>query len=534
MNNDIISLQETSENTWKAKYQGNYGIYTIKIKIYKGKTETFSCSCPSDYYPCKHIAMIKEAIDSQMGKNKKAPKEDTLSIEELLQKVPHKELVNFIAVQAKYDPELTNKLFVEFLHMTTGKKEDNYAMVLRKALETIDYDFNDLYEYQEDSIEIDILDELFAKASQFISQNRFDEAIAICKACIEQFALWVEELDEELFDFVDPNYTDKPFELLSQIASKPGVNADDLFQYCKSEMDQPKYSNLNVDGNFHGLLVELALTDDNIRELIALQDSLLQNIQNKSSNEAKEILERKITIYQKNNQPETAWQLVKENLQIESFRKQVVQQKIKEGKFAEAKALISDFLFTHPNDQFHSHAGWQELALSIAQEEHDIPVIRKIAFSFIENHFNTDYYRIYKSSFQPKEWKLEVQKVIAHYEKTDRGFNNSVANVLAEEQDASMLIKYIEKHLSVDRLEQYHSHFSTAYPKETLDLFGKTMNQYADKNTGRNHYEYMVRIFKKMARIKGGKEMANMMIAQIKSQYKNRRAMVEIFNNVHL
>ena len=533
MQNDIISLHETSENTWQAKYQGNYGIYNIKIKLDKGKIGTYSCSCPSDYSPCKHIAMIKEAIDSRMVKMTKAPKEVTITVEELLKNVPHKEMVDFIARQAKYDPELTNKLFVEFLHKAKGENQDNYALVLRNALADLDYDIDEVYEYEEDSIEIDILDELFTKAEKFISQNRFDEAIAICKACIEEFAQWVEELDEELIDFLDPNYSEKPFELLSEIASHLGVNADDLFQYGISEIEHPKYSNTGLDSHFHELLAKLAGTDDNIREFIALQDRLLQNIQDKCSNEAKEILERKIVFYRMNNKPETAWQLIEKNIQIESFRNQVVQQKIKEGKLGEAKKLIVDFLSTKQNDHFGSHRDWQKLALSIGQLENDVPVIRKIAFSFIEIHFNAEHYRIYKSSFQSDEWEKEVERIIAHYQKTERGFSNSVADVLAEEHDASRLINYIEKHLSLERLGQYNTHFSKSYPKETIDLFRKVINQYAERNTGRNHYEYMVSLFKKMALIKGGKEMATTMMAQYKNQYKNRRAMIEIFNQVH-
>jgi hypothetical protein len=219
MYNDIVSLQETSENTWQAKYQGNYGIYKIKIKLHNGKVDDFSCSCPSDYYPCKHIGMIKEAIDQRVIKMKKAPTEETISVEKLLQNVPHKELVDFIVQQAKYNPELTKKLFVEFLHKASGKKEDNYATVLRSALLDIDYDEYEFYEYQEDSIEIEVLDELFEKASEFISQQRFDEAIAICKACIEEFAQWLEELDAGMVEMMDPDYSHRPCELLSEIAS---------------------------------------------------------------------------------------------------------------------------------------------------------------------------------------------------------------------------------------------------------------------------------------------------------------------------
>jgi hypothetical protein len=428
---------------------------------------------------------------------------------------------------------LSNKLFVEFLHKATGKKEDNYATMLRSALMDIDYDEYEFYEYQEDSIEIEVLDELFEKASEFISQQSFDEAIAICKACIEEFSQWLEELDAGMIEMMDPDYSERPFELLSEIASYPVVNSHDLFFYCMSEMEQPKYSNSGLDSYFHDLLAELAQTDEDKKAFISLQNSILKSIRDKNSSEAEEVIARKVAFYRMNNQEDKAWELVEENIQFESFRKQVVQQKITAGKLGEAKKLIADFLSPRQGDRFQYHHYWHELVLSIAQKENNVPVIRKTAFSFIENHFDASHYRIFKSSFTPDEWKLEVQKLIAHYEKAERGFSHSVANVLAEEQDAANLIKYIEKHLTVDLLEKYHFHFSKTYPQETLELFGKALNQYAEQNTGRNHYEYMVRIFKTMALVEGGKETANKLIEQYKIQYKNRRAMVEVFNRIH-
>ncbi|MDO9615561.1 MAG: hypothetical protein Q7J86_13680, partial [Bacteroidota bacterium] len=59
-------------------------------------------------------------------------------------------------------------------------------------------------------------------------------------------------------------------------------------------------------------------------------------------------------------------------------------------------------------------------------------------------------------------------------------------------------------------------------------------NQYAERNIGRNHYEYLARLFKMIGSIEGGKEMAKAMIAQYKIQYKSRRAMVEVLGNVKL
>ncbi|MBI5219764.1 MAG: SWIM zinc finger family protein [Bacteroidia bacterium] len=533
MNSDIISLQETSANIWQAKYSGNYGTYNIKIKMDGKNLDTFSCSCPSQYYPCKHIAIIKAAIDKRISKKKEEPKENAITVEELLKKVPHQELINFIIRYAKYNPEFTNKILLEFIHKSSVKQDNSYALILHKALQKISFDYDDLYEYHDNAIEIDILDEWLAKAQEKILQKHFDEALAICKACIEEYAEWADDIDDDIIEYIDTVYQEKPFDLLKEIASSQTVYSNDLFQYCIKEMNKPKYTGSYLYDNFNDLLLELPQPQGNAAEFIAIQDKLLQNITDKSSYEAQKIFERKIAFYKKTNQPETAWQIVSENIQIENFRKQVVEQKIAEKKFAEAKKLIADFLSAHQSDNFYYHSKWNELVLSIARKEHDIPSIRKISFAFIENHFQSEYYRIYKSSFNTEEWEKELQNVINHYEKKKgKYFSDSIADVFAEEKDALRLIKYIEKYLSVERMEQYYSYFAKTYPKETLDLFQKAINQYAEKNTGRNYYEHIAELFKKIYRIEGGREMAATMVVQYKSQYKNRRAMVEILNKI--
>lgn len=530
MENDIITLQETSANIWQAKYRGNYGTYKIRIKIDGNKIDSFSCSCPSDASPCKHIGIIKNAIDNFITKNKG----NSITVEELLKHVPHKELIDFIVRKAKYNPEFINAIQLEFLHKLPVKQENNYALVLCKALKKIHFDYDDLYEYHESTIEIDILDEWFAKAKEYISKKRFEEAISICKACIEEYAEWMIDIENDIIEYIDIAYQEKPFELLKEIASNPAINSDELFQYCIIEMRKPKYAALDIYDGFNNLLMELAHTENNNNKFIALQDKLLQKITDKSSYEVQKIIERKIAFYKRKKQPEAAWILVSENIQVESFRKQVVEQKIAEKKFSEAKKLVADFLSTRQSNNFHHYGEWNELLLSIAQKEHDTPVIRKISYAFFENYFQTKYYRIYKSSFKSNEWKNELQNIIDHYEKKEKYFSNSIADVLAEEKDAFRLMAYIKKHLSAERMDQYHSHFCVIYPGETLDLFRKALNQYAEKNTGRNHYEYIVTLFKKIVHIKDGKEMVTTMIAQYKNQYKNRRAMVEIFSRVKI
>lgn len=87
-------------------------------------------------------------------------------------------------------------------------------------------------------------------------------------------------------------------------------------------------------------------------------------------------------------------------------------------------------------------------------------------------------------------------------------------------------------HLSAELIERYRSNFVAMYPQETLDLFEKAIDLYAERNIGRSHYEYINSLFKKIMKLGGGKNLVETMVTRYKTKYKNRKAMIEILGKV--
>jgi hypothetical protein len=81
----------------------------------------------------------------------------------------------------------------------------------------------------------------------------------------------------------------------------------------------------------------------------------------------------------------------------------------------------------------------------------------------------------------------------------------------------------------MDILERYYKVFSSDYPEKTLEMFKKVIVPYAT-NTGRGYYEQILSLLKKMSQIKGGKEAASDLVEDLRLQYKNRRAMMEVLS----
>ena len=526
----IIDLQEISPNVWKAKYRGNYGIYTIKIKTDGKKTVDFSCSCPSSYYPCKHIPMVEEAIRERIAKSKKTENRHEHTLEQILKDVPQMELCDFMVRHAQNNPQFKNAIFLKFankIKKDDTKNANNYNQLLQDALDGLYFDYEDI-DYDQ-NLEIDVLDQWLDKAQKYADQNNPEEAMLICKACIEEYASWLKETDCEVVDYIDEIYEDRPFDIITEIYPMQGIDRKALLDYCKSEISKPKYKGTGIYNSFNELIMDLSVATGLV-DYITLQDNLLKEITDKSSYQARIILQRKIDFYRTNNQADKADEVIKNNLQIESFREELTKKLIAENKLQEAKLLINEYISKNGIDNY-SLDSWLKLKLQIAQKEKDTPEIRRISYKFIETRLNTEYYRVYKSTFSKEEWSEQVEKLIKQYEKRQNSnwFNPSVADVLQAEKQEERLMKYVEKHLSIDILEQYHIAFSSSFPEKTLVMFRKIIDRHA-QSTGREIYERIVQLFAKMVKIKGGNELVREMISEYRTIYKNRKAMMEIIN----
>ena len=519
----IIDLRQISENDWKAKYQGNYGIYIIKITTYGKKTKSFSCTCPSDNYPCKHISMIEKAIAEKISNEEKPEKGEKLRIEDFIGSVSAEKLREFIIAQTKYNTDLYNAVLLEFSVNTGNGKGNKYSKIIKKSLASIpDYGDDD---YLDESLDIDVLDQWYDKANDYISKKQYNEALLICKACIEEYSQWLYDADENVSSYYSSDYQFSFFELI--IGAVDYINKKELFNYCLSEMKKKKYAETEFYNEFHRLLEILAVTVDP-DAFIALQDELLAGIKDKSSYEAESILRRKINIYRRIDQKSKAWALIRDNIQIESFRLKVVKKKIEKLKFKTAKKLINDFLDNQKEDQKnYFDERWNGLLLDIAQKEKDVSVIKKLSYMFIKDYFEENYYQIYKAAFTSLEWKEEKEKLILHYS-NKKYFSSSAADLLVAEKETERLLKYIEQYPSIHELEKYYKTLIPDFPEKTLELFKKVIVSYAANNVGRTHYEKIHSLLMKISRIKGGKIIASKLVNEFKVQYKNRKAMMEI------
>lgn len=539
----IIELHQTDENKWKAKYQGNYGIYTIKITSDGKKATNFSCTCPSDYYPCKHISIIEDAIARELAFYERQEKRFCgLRLEDCLKNAPAEKLRDFILAQAKINSNLFNNAWLEFAEYGDSKKQNKYSAIIQRILAEAEHAEKDSYyddEYEEEFTEIEALDKWLKKIWDYIDAKNYSEALLVCKAIIEEYCQWQSDFGINSSMNYSPDYETISFDIIEEVINH--INKKELLEYCLAEMKKKKYFGTQSYECFNRLLECLtAASEPEI--FIALQDELLDMVTDKSSREAKIILERKIDFFKRLGQEDNVWAVKEENLQIESFREEVLKKKIEKRDFATAKKLIYDAIEKQKKDADDKsgsripanqlqYTNWKELLLDIAMKENDKKAMQELAYDFIQKGFEEKSYRIYKSAFNSAEWNIEKEKLFLHYSK-GKFFNRSAADFLEAENDIEKLLKYIEKHLSMDELENYYKVFASSYPEKTLELFKNVLVTFAENNTGRSCYERIISLLRKMSRIKGGRNAALNLAVDFKTRYKNRRLMIEMLESI--
>jgi len=525
--NRIIDLQEVRPNSWRAKYKGNYGVYTIKIDTLGDKPEKFSCSCPSDYYPCKHIAIVQQAISEQI--NKVAANNDEKLIKQVVDSIPEKDLKKFITRTALHNPTLKQAILLEFSDKYTRFEEVvDYHSLVRNTIQATCYEMDDIY--YDNYFGIDGLDEWLSKAEDFAQEGNYSNAVTIAKACIEELAEWVvgNENGIGFLNYMPEDYTDIPLTILDDAKDAGYLKAEELLDYFQTEIKKSKYKS---SGLYHSLECEmLNLTKEISPETyLKIRQEEFEQLDDKTSYYAKNTLDAIIDYYKEHNEEEKAWSVVNDNIQIDSFREQVVLKRIEERKFKEAKRLVNEYIDNRMKTGYSTRSDkWDGYLLTIAQKEEKPNDIRAAAKVLIYGSFDSMVYKTYKSTFETDEWPVEMEKLIKHYCKSF-GFSYNAANLLVKENLIERLLKYMEQGNSPEVLEKYYKYTAKDFPDRTIALFRKTIDSRL-RNTGREVYVHVISLFEDLLNIPGGKKEVLERIAHYKAVYKNRRAMVEIFD----
>jgi len=110
---------------------------------------------------------------------------------------------------------------------------------------------------------------------------------------------------------------------------------------------------------------------------------------------------------------------------------------------------------------------------------------------------------------------------------------HALAAILDEENELQALFELIHKqgHNGITLFKKYIQRLSSELPEETVKIYAQSI-RLAMRQTGRSVYELAAGDMKALAALPGGKASMQALLEEFRVEYRNRKAMLEIFNRV--
>ncbi|MFO7822129.1 MAG: hypothetical protein R6V56_08785 [Lentisphaeria bacterium] len=177
---------------------------------------------------------------------------------------------------------------------------------------------------------------------------------------------------------------------------------------------------------------------------------------------------------------------------------------------------------------------WKEQLLNIYQKQKDTTNIRKWALDLFFNSRREPmkYYKIYKNTFNAKEWTNERNRIVQQLleqEKAPPRFGSygytPLTEVYIEEKMWDELFRWVKTSPNIRMLNEYLPYLKNDYASELLPLYRKAIIREAEKASKRNEYKTLTYYIKKMEDIPGGEDQAPELARELINKHSNRPAM---------
>jgi hypothetical protein len=537
--NRVENLEEVEPDTWIAEVQGT-DIYNVTIELDGNEISDWQCDCPFEGEICKHVtAVLYELTDDNKGKGektkqKKAPKKGN-EIEIIFSKVSTEDLRNFLTNQFAYHSGLKNSFVAYFAEYLEENVENKYRLIVQSFYKAAKgrYGFVD---YDSALRLSGSLSQLLDKAYDLLENRKLPECITICKVLLEEVPIFLQSTDDSSGSV--SGILDSVFDLFNEIIKKsPPELKDEQFGYFLKEYPKKKYHDFGFDHEVLVLIPELISLEEQEKKFFELIDSQIEI--NKTDTHfdygITSLLEAKIEYLLKNKRDEEAWSIVKDNKHYDKFMKMLIERDIKNKNYDSAIKLCNEALSRADKDGYYrSSTTWKEILLDIYEKKKDIKNIRKFAEELFLLSREIDYYKKLRSTFNTEEWKATCEKIIdkikGNTQKGDFYDATLLADIFIIESYKERLLTLLEiNSTKIEFVDKYSNCLKDDYPEKMVLFYQSAIKQYA-VNTGREFYYDIVKYLKNLKRISGGEEKVKELVTSFRTQYKNRRAMMEILN----
>ena len=141
-------------------------------------------------------------------------------------------------------------------------------------------------------------------------------------------------------------------------------------------------------------------------------------------------------------------------------------------------------------------------------------------------------YDIMKRYLPVADWKLFFEQLVAEKIKSERWVSfHSIADMYTWEEQWENLLSLLIKYPSLDNITYVEKYLAKLYASQLVDLYCLAILTFLEENVSRVHYKTACKYMRRMNKL-GGREKTDFLIAELRTKYKPRRALMEELDKI--
>lgn len=549
INGNILDLNKTSDGTWYAEVEGNYGNYEVLIKFDRiGQVEMYDCDCPYEGNICKHIAAVAMAIEEEMGSDNTPSDERLLedSWEKLIQDAKPEELTEFLIDHGRRNRDFRHQVKIALSKPDIEQNADNIPYYRKLIKETFDKyeDRGGYIDYHNSFKAMSDIAQFRIKADDYCTEGHYNEAFCVCAALITEGIEAIQYMDDSMGgcgDAISDSFLTIDKILKSKITEEL---REKIFTWLYKQVQNPDYSDYGSDDILEPLFYETATSLNRMDIAFQFLDETIIHIEKKpdgwsNRHDLENRLSQKVNLLKSINQHEEAEKIIDNNIQFRTFRQLRVDKALSEKKIKQAENLILEGIkIAKKNNEDGTAHRWKDQLLDLYKRMENNSKYNKLARElFVENTSDMKYYRLFKQTSKKEDWSKTRDKLISELKKKKNNYyylvsKDDLASIYIEEDMTEELFEIVKSSNRIDTIIRYTKYLKDIYPSELLEYY-KAAIEIQAQNTGRNVYIDLIGYLREMSKIKGGLVAAKELKNDLLNQYKNRPAMKEEFRKLN-
>ena len=542
-NGHVRELEEITPGKFQAIVEGTED-YTVSLRIRDGVITEHICDCPYDMGPiCKHVvAVIFELQQEELGlkkqnssssgsrKKKKPVKRKTIAdkVNELLEKVSHEELKDFVRETALENIPFRNSLLTAFPQHIAGDSKSAYKTQVRSILRAASK--RGFIDWSAAGYVGKAVSPLLDIAEKQLQKKNFMATINICTAVMEPLTDALQYSDDS-GGYIGDNIM-YASELLYQTAQSdlPEKIRQKLLNYCLTAIEKEIFEGWDWHTDMMHIAAELVKNEEEAGPLL----NYLDEAEKKESDFFKETFQNiRYDILLKTKGEEVATTYLEQNITNSYLRRMAIQKAMDQKDFDKAVALAKDGIKYDRKERPGLVTEWNNWLLKIAQARQDTKEIIHYARLLLIDSFSNDqdYYQILKDHIPPDEWKPFVEQIVKELKSSSRYHEGLLANIFIREEWWDRLLDLVKEIGHPSTAEYYESYLKKLYPEDLAKIYEKGIFDSLKYTTGRKEYQSACRYIRKIKKL-GLPEKANEIIDKLRELYPRRPALLEELNQV--